>query len=102
LAPKPTYEELEKENLRLKRTIEELRVDQEKYRAELESRVRARMAEMTAANRRLEQEIVERKQTEDALREREQELENETRDLEEVNYSILKIVYTSPLILSKC
>jgi len=71
MASKPTYEELEKENLGLKRTIEELQADQEKYRDELESRVKARTAELTAANRRLEQEIEERKQTEEALRESE-------------------------------
>lgn len=31
--PKPTYKELEKENLKLKQTVDELRGDQEKYRA---------------------------------------------------------------------
>jgi PAS domain S-box-containing protein len=33
MTPKPTYEELEKENLRLKRAVDELQVDREKYRA---------------------------------------------------------------------
>jgi len=33
MAPKPTYEELEKENLRLKASVDELRTYQEKYRA---------------------------------------------------------------------
>ena len=33
MSPKPTYEELEKENLELKRTIEALQADREKYRA---------------------------------------------------------------------
>ena len=39
----------------------------QKARAELENRVKARSAELTAANRRLENEIEERKQTEAAL-----------------------------------
>ena len=33
MAPKPTYEELEKENLKLKASVDELRTFQEKYRA---------------------------------------------------------------------
>ena len=33
MTPKPTYEELEKENLRLKKAVDELQVDREKYRA---------------------------------------------------------------------
>ncbi len=33
MTPKPTYEELEKENLRLKEAVDELQADREKYRA---------------------------------------------------------------------
>jgi hypothetical protein len=33
MTPKPTYEELEKKNIRLKRALDELQADREKYRA---------------------------------------------------------------------
>ena len=87
MKPKPNYEELEakakylaKEIRSLKQTVDDACGDQEKYRAEeafkkahkeLEIRVKDRTAELAAANRRLEKEIEERKQTESALAESE-------------------------------
>lgn len=54
----------------------------------LEKRVEARTAELVTINRKLKQEIKERRQAEKALRERETELENKKINLEEVNTAL--------------
>ncbi len=55
---------------------------------ELERRVEERTAELTKANEELKAEIAERNQAEEALREREEELEIKTNSLEEVNTAL--------------
>lgn len=59
-----------------------------KYREHLEELVDARTAELAKANRRLEQEVDERKRAEMTLRKREKDLEAQSLHLEEVNTAL--------------
>lgn len=58
------------------------------YRGHLEELVTARTAELARANRKLEQEIEERKRAEKSLKKREKELEAQSHHLEEVNTAL--------------
>ena len=59
-----------------------------RHREHLEQRVSARTAELAASNRKLAQEVAERRSVEDALRRREAELEAQSRHLAEVNTAL--------------
>jgi PAS domain S-box-containing protein len=63
----------------------------EQINAELESRVKARTADLIEANRQLKVEVGERKQAEQALKKREKELKKKTVQLQELN-SALKVL----------
>ena len=63
----------------------------EEINAELENRVNARTADLIKANKQLKKEVSERRQAERGLKKRENELKNNTRQLQELN-SALKVL----------
>jgi PAS domain S-box-containing protein len=81
------YQSVGRDVTDLRRAQEALKILNE----ELEKRVEDRTAELAESNRKLGQEIQERKRVEETLREREQELREKSRHLEEVN-TALKIL----------